>query len=97
MRPGIRAADRLVEPQQDHHLRAGAPATRFVFLHGARELLADRLAARSHAYMPASLLDSQLQTLEAPGADEGAIELDIAQPAEGLVGEALRRLENAPA
>ncbi len=78
-------------------LRAGAPGTRFVFLHGTRELLAERLAARRHAYMPASLLESQLQTLEAPAADEAAIELDIAQPAESLVAEALRRLETAAA
>lgn len=78
-------------------LRAGAPATRFVLLHGTRELLAERLAARSHAYMPASLLESQLQTLEMPTADEAAIELDIALPTETLVGEALRRLETAAA
>lgn len=78
-------------------LRAGAPGTRFVYLHGTPELLAERLAARRHAYMPASLLESQLQTLEAPAADEAAIELDIAQPAESLVAEALRRLETAAA
>ncbi len=78
-------------------MRAGAPGTRFVFLHGARELLAARLAARSHAYMPASLLDSQLQTLESPAADEAAIELDIALPPEALAAEAARRLETAPA
>ena len=42
--------------------------------------------------MPASLLDSQLQTLERPAADEGALELDIAQPPEALAWRAARTL-----
>ena len=37
-----------------------------VYLYGSRELLASRLAKRKHRYMPASLLDSQLATLEPP-------------------------------
>ncbi len=78
-------------------LRTGAPGTRFVFLHGSRELLAERLAARQHAYMPASLLESQLQTLEPPGADEGAVELDIALAPAALVAAAVQRLETASA
>jgi gluconokinase len=35
-----------------------------------RTLLAARLAARTGHYMPPSLLQSQLDTLEPPGADE---------------------------
>lgn len=73
-------------------LRAGAPDVRFVYLYGARELLAQRVAARSHAYMPASLLDSQLATLESPGADERAIALDVALAPDRLVAEAERQL-----
>ena len=37
--------------------------------------------------MPASLLDSQLATLEKPGADERAITIDIAQPLEAQVAK----------
>ena len=51
-------------------LRQGAPDLRLVYLHGSRELLAARMAARSDHYMPASLLDSQLATLGAAAADE---------------------------
>jgi carbohydrate kinase (thermoresistant glucokinase family) len=58
-------------------LRGIAPDLRFVYLHGPRELLAARLASRRGHYMPASLLDSQIDTLEAPTADEAAIALDI--------------------
>ncbi len=58
-------------------LRQGAPDLRLVYLHGSRELLAERIAARCGHYMPASLLDSQLATLEAPGADEHALAFDV--------------------
>jgi gluconokinase len=47
-------------------LLAGIADARVVFLHGSRALIAKRLAERKHRYMPASLLDSQLATLEAP-------------------------------
>ena len=69
-------------------LRAAAPRLRFVHLHGARELLEQRLQARSHHYMPASLLQSQLDTLEPPGPDEAAITLDVAHPLETLAAQA---------
>jgi len=59
-------------------LRAAAPDVRFVHLHGPRELLAARMDARRDHYMPGSLLDSQLETLQRPGPDERAIEIDAA-------------------
>jgi gluconokinase len=62
---------------------------RFVFLHGSRELLAKRIATRKGHFMPPSLLDSQLQTLEIPGAEENAISLDVALPVKVLVELAL--------
>jgi gluconokinase len=49
---------------------------RFVHLRGSIELIRSRLAERQHRYMPASLLESQFATLEAP---RDAIEVDIAQ------------------
>ena len=77
-------------------LRAAAPGLRLVHLHGPRELLQQRLAGRSGHYMPASLLQSQLDTLEPPGEDERAITLDIATPPEGQVAEALKQLSGDP-
>ncbi len=74
-------------------LRSGAPALRLVFLHGSRALLAERVATRTHRYMPASLLDSQLQTLEPPGPDERPVTLDISAPPEALADAARRALE----
>jgi gluconokinase len=50
---------------------------RFVHLRGSIELIRSRLGQRQHRYMPASLLESQFATLEAPAR---AIDVDIAEP-----------------
>lgn len=56
-------------------LRQADPALRLLYLRVPREELARRLRERSH-FMPASLLDSQLATLEEPAADEHAVVLE---------------------
>jgi gluconokinase len=61
-------------------LAGGRGDTRFVFLTGAPETIARRLAARDAHFMPAALLESQLRTLEAPGPDEDAIVVSIEGP-----------------
>jgi gluconokinase len=52
--------------------QAGEPVL-FVFLDGTQELIASRMAARHHEYMPTSLLASQFATLERPGPDENVL------------------------
>ncbi len=49
-------------------LKAGLPQTAVtvVMLDGAKELIAKRLALRTHEFMNSDLLDSQLATLETP-------------------------------
>lgn len=84
------------------HLRANAGGpVRFLFLTGARDVIAARMKAREGHYMPAALLDSQLATLEPPAADDasgdgasgdGATALDIAQPLPELTKAALAAL-----
>ncbi|WP_375481208.1 gluconokinase [uncultured Jatrophihabitans sp.] len=64
--------ERLREGISDHVV--------FVLLHGDRELLLARLGARRGHYMPPSLLDSQLGTLEVPGPDERALTVEVARP-----------------
>jgi len=66
-------------------LRAEAAELRFVFLRGTRTLLAERLATRKGHFMPASLLESQLATLEEPGADENAWVSDITDSPQHIV------------
>jgi gluconokinase len=73
-------------------LRAQAPDLQFVFLRGSRELIAQRLAKRgSKHFMPPSLLDSQLTTLEEPLPDEHVWIADIAQSPEQIVADLLAR------
>ena len=63
-------------------LRQGAPTLRFVLLDPPRELLAKRLAFRAGHFMPANLLNSQLEALERPEADEDALRLTGEPPDE---------------
>lgn len=70
-------------------LRQGAPQMQLIYLHGSRELLAARIAARTGHYMPPSLLDSQLATLEPPQADEAARSFDVALPPPQIVAAIL--------
>jgi gluconokinase len=66
-------------------LRANAPALRFIFLKGTRDLIARRLASRGGHFMPPALLDSQLATLEEPSPDEGAWVCDISNSPDVIV------------
>ena len=65
---------------------------RLVYLQGDKTLLAGRAAGRRGHFMPASLLDSQLDTLEEPGPDERPITVHVGPPPEALVEEIVRRL-----
>jgi len=66
-------------------LLRGAAPLRFVMTHASRDVLQARMAARTGHYMPASLLDSQLATLEMPTADEQVIVVDATAPVEQTV------------
>jgi gluconokinase len=68
-------------------LRAEAGELRFVFLKGQRALLAERLAGRRGHFMPTSLLESQLATLEEPSADEDAWVCDIRLSPKDIVAD----------
>jgi carbohydrate kinase (thermoresistant glucokinase family) len=62
---------------------------RVVYLKGEFDLIQQRVAGRKHRYMPASLLQSQFDTLEPPA---GAIEVDVAAPIEASVALIRERL-----
>ncbi|WP_269714916.1 gluconokinase [Caulobacter sp. NIBR2454] len=63
--------------------QVGSPL-RFVLLEAGHDELARRLTARSGHYMPPSLLDSQLATLERPLDEEAVLILDASIPPERL-------------
>lgn len=58
-------------------IRSEEPRAVFVHLDGTKEVLSRRLEGRSGHFMPASLLDSQLQTLERLQPDEPGLIVDI--------------------
>jgi gluconokinase len=65
-----------------------------VLLENSRERLLERLLARAGHFMPAGLLDSQLATLERPGAAEDALML-LSEEAPALLRErVLARLQD---
>lgn len=74
-------------------LRAGdAPGTRvFVHLEAPAALLRERMEQREH-FMPASLLDSQLATLEPLGADEAGLRVDVSAPLAVVVDRVVEAL-----
>lgn len=66
-------------------IRAAAPNTFFVHLHGSYDVHLSRVTCREGHFMPSSLLDSQMETLEALDSDETGVIIDIAQPVEDIV------------
>jgi carbohydrate kinase (thermoresistant glucokinase family) len=69
-------------------LRQAAPDLALVHLSGEMDLIAQRLGRRAGHYMPATLLQSQLDTLEPPQPDEHALVLDVGLPAPVLAAQA---------
>ena len=71
---------------------SGAPNTFFIHLAGSRELLAERMSSRGSHFMPLSLLDSQLATLEPLASDEPGATFDISLPMDTIVEQAIAQL-----
>ncbi len=87
------ACSALKEAYRDRLRRAGS--VRFVYLKGDHDTIASRLATRSHHFMPATLLASQLATLEEP---QDAVVVDVRQTISQQVAQirsALRLVEAA--
>ena len=75
----------------------GRSDVRIVFLQGAQELIAERLAARKHHFMPPGLLDSQFRTLEPPDPRENPVTVSIDATVEAIVDDIIRGLGLNPA
>ncbi|MGM4878597.1 gluconokinase [Rhizobium leguminosarum] len=74
-------------------LRAAAGGNLFfVYLEGSRALLMKRMGERKGHFMPVSLLDSQLATLEPPTGEPGVVTVDIDDTIEGIAATALKSL-----
>lgn len=83
----VLACSALRQAYRDRLARAGD--VRFVHLVGDRETIAERIGARTHRYMPLSLLDSQFAALEPPA---NAIDVDVRWPVAGQVAAIRQQL-----
>ena len=77
-------------------LGMGRHDVRFVFLRVDRAELDRRVKERSHRYMPASLLESQLATLEEPGPGEHVLVVAPHRSPEASVADILAALRLLP-
>lgn len=73
-------------------LRDGPPSVDFLHLDGPAEVIEARMEGRKGHFMPTSLLQSQIDTLEALEADESGIVLDLREPPQVLIDQAVEWL-----
>jgi carbohydrate kinase (thermoresistant glucokinase family) len=88
---GIVACSALKRVYRDI-LIGGRRDVRLIFLRGERDLIARRIAARADHFMPPTLLDSQLKTLEEPQANERPIVVSIAPHPREIVEAIVKQL-----
>jgi carbohydrate kinase (thermoresistant glucokinase family) len=89
---GLVVASSALKRRYRDAILQGAPTAVFLHLDGAREVLSSRLEGRSGHFMPASLLASQLETLERLEADEPGFVVDIGAPVDDVVAAAVETL-----
>src|SRR5260221_12220881 len=73
------------------------PEVRLVYLRGGRDPIAEHLAGRSDHFMPASLLQSQIDTLEEPDPSEDPLTVDVGPSASKVAEEIVRLLGTSEA
>ena len=63
---------------------AGGPLA-FIFLDGSLDILRDHMGKRTGHFMPLSMLDSQLATLEPPTGEPLVLRQDVKEPIDGII------------
>jgi carbohydrate kinase (thermoresistant glucokinase family) len=90
-KPGIITCSNLKRAYRD--ITVGSrPGVRLVYLKGEPVIIHQRLLQRVHRYMPPSLLGTQFDTLEEPGADEHPITVAVHGAIPETVVEILQQL-----
>jgi gluconokinase len=87
---GVMSCSALKHTYRDQ-LRRHHPGTRFLHLSGTPEVIGRRQASRPGHFMPASLLQSQFDTLEPLRPDEDGLAIDVAQDIDSIVEEYITR------
>ncbi len=88
----VLACSALRRTYRDRLTSACRSAPLFVHLSGTRDVIHDRMTARREHFMPVTLLDSQIATLEPIEPDENAIVTPIDAPVDEVVGRILGQL-----
>ena len=90
---GIIVCSALKKKYRDQ-IRDGNSNVRFLFLHGSYDVILERMRQRKGHYMKESMLKSQFETLEVPGADEpDVISIDINAPFDEVVERCIQVLK----
>src|SRR6478752_6629149 len=93
---GVLTCSALKRAYRDR-IRAARPDVCFVYLKGSEALIKGRVTTRRHEYMPASMLRSQLDTLEEPTPDEpGVVTVDAGGSADEEVAVVIAALDLSP-
>lgn len=95
-RPGVITCSALRRAYRDRLLGDDPRHVVFVYLSGTRETVGKRMTARTDHFMPQSLLDSQLATLEPPEPDESSITVDAGRRPAEVADEIVTRLDLRP-
>lgn len=90
---GIIVCSALKKKYRDQ-IRDGNSNVRFLFLHGSYDVILERMRQRKGHYMKESMLKSQFETLEVPGADEpDVIPIDINASFDEVVERCIQALQ----
>jgi gluconokinase len=93
-RPGVVTCSALKRAYRD---KLAGPNVVFVHLAGTKDIVEQRLAGRLNHFMPGSLLESQIDTLEPPQADENAVMILAGRAPADEAAEIIRLLDLTPA
>ena len=90
---GIIVCSALKKKYRDQ-IRDGNSNVKLLFLHGSYDVILERMRQRKGHYMKESMLKSQFETLEVPGADEpDVIPIDINAPFDEVVERCIQALQ----
>jgi gluconokinase len=93
----IGACSALKRSYRDYLLKEAGEPILFVFLDGTEELIASRMRARTHEYMPLTLLSSQFATLEVPEVDENVLTIPVTLTIEQIADRAVKAVPHLKA
>ncbi|RWM90781.1 MAG: gluconokinase [Mesorhizobium sp.] len=89
-RQAVVAACSALKRSYRERLRGFSENIVFLYLEIDQATAKQRVGSRHGHFMPASLVDSQFATLEAPAADENALTIDATRPIADIVADVVR-------